>query len=57
MIHARGLMNHLIHIVTLLTSTAVTIYGRYAASTEVYTPAWMPGRDEPEERLIQDDEA
>lgn len=50
-------LNHLIHIVTVLTSTAVTIYGRYVASIEVYTPGWMPGRNEPKEQPIQSEES
>lgn len=47
-------LDRLLYVAGVLTSTAVTIYGRYSADTEVYTPDWMPGRNEPKELPLEE---
>ena len=37
----------IVGLITVLITTAGTIYGRYAADTELYTPDYLPGRDAP----------
>lgn len=47
-------LDRLLHVAAALTATGVTIYGRYSANTEVYTPDWMPGRNEPKELPLEE---
>ena len=37
----------IVGLITVLITTAGTIYGRYAADSTLYTPNYLPGRDAP----------
>lgn len=47
-------LDRLLRIAAALTATGITIYGRYSANTEIYTPDWMPGRNEPKEPPLEE---